>query len=890
MESVSDTQYQKKALGLRTALGLSIGLGALCVGPAAVAQDTTETESEASDTRRLGAIVVNATRREGATVQDVPIAVNALDAALLEDAGVTRINDLEQIAPSVQITQGQSSANATTVNIRGIGTGGDNPGFEPAVGIFIDGVYRTRAGIAVGDLPELSSVEVLRGPQGTLFGRNVSAGALSITTAGPEREARQTATVSIGNFDAASFEYTATGAISESMSARIDAKYRRADGFIEDANSDQTINDVDRFIIRGQLLWEGEDASLRLIGDVASTDENCCGAVNIIAGDPSNPTSVTGAGAALVAIQNINAFGGNIFTALTNPGDPKALTQAVSPGRDYGEAVDDWGLSAEYNNQFEIGRFTSITSYRDWGVVRNQDIDFSGVDRAYRDGYTTDDSVFTQEFRLQGVSGNIDWLVGAYGLYEQLELTDNIQFGRDSALYADAIVSGALEGATGIPGGFQLSGALPGVPSLFVNVPAGAIPGVQGPVIRLGFDPTNPANSLAIASMFPSFFTPGPSNGDGQIADDYSVDTTAFALFTHNEISLGENTTVTVGLRYNYEEKELDANLLANSPASAFYFTPEGQAVATQINAIGAGALLGLYLNPTINPEFNGQYSDSQDYGEVTGTLKLAQEITPDFLLYGGYTRGFKSGGWNLDRGSFDSLILGGDGAQPSDLAFDEEIVDAYELGWKYSFADGLGTLNGSIYYQEISGYQFNTFVGSSFVTYNSDAISQGVEIDLGLTPMEGLVLQGGFAWTDATYAENPPQVTALLKDEQIANIPEYTVTGSGTYSWPITDGIEALVHGNFRWTDEHEIITAAYDPTTGVPRGGPTAAEATVFLNARAGISAADGRWEFSVFGENLTDEYISILAFPVPEQTGVYAGYPQRPRTFGAEIKLNF
>jgi iron complex outermembrane recepter protein len=885
MDSVSDTQENKRTFGLRSALGLSIGLGALCAAAPVVAQETGEPAEGAEESRRLGAVTVTATRREGATVQDVPIAVNALDADLLDEVGVQRINDLEQVAPSLQINQGQSTSNATTLNIRGVGTGGDNPGFEPAVGIFIDGVYRTRAGVAVGDLPELAGVEVLRGPQGTLFGRNVTAGALSITTAGPEREGRQTATASIGNLDAASFEYTATGAVSESMAARIDARYRRRDGFIEDVNSDQLINDVDRFIVRGQLVWEGENSDLRLIGDVASTDENCCGAVNLIAGDPLNPTVPTGTGAALFAIADINAFGGNIFNPLAQPGNPEARQLAVSPGRDFKEAVDDWGLSAEYNSAIGIGNFTSITAYRDWSAERNQDIDFSGVDRAFRDGYTTDDTMFTQEFRLQGVSGNIDWLVGAYGLYESVELTDTIRFGNDANLYADAITAGALEAATGIPGGFQLTGSLgPTVPSLFVNVPEGVIPGVSGPTVRLGFDPADPANSLAIASAFPSFFTPGSSVGDGQVGDDFTVDTTALALFTHNEISLSDAATLTVGLRYNYEEKELDADLLVNSPTGAFYFTADGQSVASQLNAIGAGGLLGLFLNPTVNPEFNGQYSDTQDYGEVTGTVKLAYEFTPNLLVYGGYTRGFKSGGWNLDRGSFDSVFLGGDGAQTSDLAFDEELVDSIEVGAKVTFLDGLGTLNTAIYYQDISGYQFNTFEGSSFVTFNADAIAQGVEIDLGLQPVEGLTLQGGFAWADSTYSEDVDELDTPLDGEQIGNIPEFTLTGSGTYRWSLTDTLDASLHGSFRWTDE---IVAIEE---GVPRDGPLLTDAVAFVNARAGISSADGRWQFSIFGENLTDEYISTLPFQVPEQGGVFAGYPQLPRTYGAELRINF
>ena len=143
----------------------------------AFAQDTTETDepvaTEAApeeSARRLNTIKVEATRREGVTVQDVPVAVTAFDAQLLSESNFDRIEDLEQLAPSIGLTQTESSASGTSISIRGIGTGSNNPGFEPAVGVVIDGVFRTRTGVALAELPELQSVEVLRGPQGTLFG------------------------------------------------------------------------------------------------------------------------------------------------------------------------------------------------------------------------------------------------------------------------------------------------------------------------------------------------------------------------------------------------------------------------------------------------------------------------------------------------------------------------------------------------------------------------------------------------------------------------------------------------------------------------------------------------------------------------------------------------
>ena len=166
---------------------------AVLVAPttAAFAQDgevqAQEATTTADDAYSDNEIIVTATRRDQAA-QDVPLAVSVVGGEQLANAGVVDIRGIQQLAPSLKTTTGQSSATGAVLSIRGIGTAGDNPGFEPAVGVFIDGVFRSRAGVALAELPPIERVEVLRGPQGTLFGRNTSAGALNITTQKPKLE------------------------------------------------------------------------------------------------------------------------------------------------------------------------------------------------------------------------------------------------------------------------------------------------------------------------------------------------------------------------------------------------------------------------------------------------------------------------------------------------------------------------------------------------------------------------------------------------------------------------------------------------------------------------------------------------------------------------------
>ena len=240
----------------------------------ALAQDAEEVTDE---------IVVTATGRASA-IQDVPLAVTAVSGEQLENSGVEDLRDVTQVAPSLQMGTGQSNSSGTIARIRGIGTGSDNPGFEGAVGIFIDGVYRARAGAALADLPELERVEVLRGPQGTLFGRNTSAGAISVVSAGPSFEpgAYIEAGYGLDDLEEASLEAGVNMPVSDSFALRFDGVLRDRGGYITDTTGGPDVNSSSRWSARGQALWDiTPDASLRLILDAAESDSVCCGAVYV---------------------------------------------------------------------------------------------------------------------------------------------------------------------------------------------------------------------------------------------------------------------------------------------------------------------------------------------------------------------------------------------------------------------------------------------------------------------------------------------------------------------------------------------------------------------------------------------------------------------------------
>ncbi|ODP37392.1 TonB-dependent receptor [Sphingomonas turrisvirgatae] len=801
-------------------------------------------------------IVVTATGR-AQVAQDVPIAVSVVGGEQLENAGIVDIRGLRQVTPSLQVTTGQSAATGVVLRIRGIGTAGDNPGFEPAVGVFVDGVFRARAGVALADLPPIDRVEVLRGPQGTLFGRNTSAGALSITTQGPSPEFGGYVEGRYGNLDEIEVKAGITGPISEQLSVRADGGYHKRDGYITDPNTGRQFNNIDRWFARGQAKFETADVTFRLIGDYAETDEDCCGAINTGSGFEILPrgidTTVNGGVLGLITSNAIEllsatpAFGGAAGRdGIVRPFDPERRLMAVSPNRELTERVKEWGLSGQLDWQLGDVGLTSITAYRDWRATRSQDIDFSGVDRAYRDGYRTGVRDFTQELRLKGsaFNGGLDWLVGGFYLNEKLTLDDSVRLGTQFDQYSDFVFS-------------QVTGQLGG--------PAAA---------RQLF------GSLPVAQFGPAIGLPRTPVGAGQQLDRYQVDTEAFALFTHNIINVTDRISLTLGLRWNRETKEIDANLNSAVPACSYWQNP-----ATAPVRAGLGQLFPLAFlytcNPTINSEFNGVYNGKRTEDEFTGTAKLGFKVTDDILLYGGYDRGYKSGGYNLDRGSFDSRLLGGNGAQITDLEFGNELVDAFEVGVKTNFTRKF-QFNASGFYTEIKGYQNLQFEGSRFVTRNfAKVISKGIELESVIRPISDLTVALNYTLLD-TEVRDP--LAGADNGRSLTNSPRNVITGAVTWTPQLSDNVGALVHVDWR--------TNSDSPTINNPIArGYVGNDGYSIVNARIGLNfGAEQQFGIEAYVENLFDTYYNITSFPIPEQGASFAVYPAPPRFYGVKARVRF
>ncbi len=382
--------------------------------------------------------VVTATKRER-NAQKLPIALTPYLEDQLEYSGVTDIRDLMAVSSSLFLSTTQAESTGVTARIRGIGTTGDNPGFESAVGVFVDGVYRSRNTVALTELGAVERIEVLRGPQGTLFGRNTSMGLINVITKGPSFETSGYGKIGFGNYNNLRLEAgIGGGLIDDALAGRIDAVLTKRGGFLEDIASGKDYNNRDRMLTRGQLLLKpGEDSRVRIIVDHSERNEQCCAAVTLVPG----PTQGL-----------IQAMGADLL------GDPFDRKVSVNPNRDYNEDVVEWGLSSEITVDTSVASFTSLTAYRDWESSRGQDIDYTNLDIAFRDrgGYFQGFQTFTQEFRVESETDWADWLVGLFFIREDLDYHDAIRFGAAYEGYANGLVtgdprSGFYSGLTNLP-------------------------------------------------------------------------------------------------------------------------------------------------------------------------------------------------------------------------------------------------------------------------------------------------------------------------------------------------------------------------------------------------------------------------------------------------------
>ena len=849
---------------LRTTVSAAVvGAAAFGLAGAAAAQNTPQTVDD---------IIVTAQLREQ-SLQEVPVVVTSLSQEVLQDAGVRDIKDLQILTPGMTVTSTQSEA-STTARIRGVGTVGDNPGLESSVGVVIDGVYRSRNGVGFGDLGELSRIEVLKGPQGTLFGKNTSAGVINIITAQPSFTPGAQLEATAGNYGAWGVSGSVTGPITDTVAGRLYAATRKRDGFydVDTGDGPRTTTDdanQDFWTVRGQLLIQPSDtASVRLIADYSKRDEYCC--VGVVT--RSSPTA---------GIINLLTAPNGPGTAAQGSGDGRVpFSRQAYANRDTDQVMEDMGLSAEANIDIPSwnATLTSVTSWRDWSTINGHDIDYTGADILYRPPngeYGYDLSNLTQELRLAGTSDKFDWLVGLFATKENIGRDDTVYLGADYNPFISLLLTSSLAARTG--------GAIAPSPA------------------RLGCFSSNYA--LLPAALRSQYFLgcltgvagtpplPGaPVNIVGQgVVDHYSQSSKSIAIFTNNTWRLTDQLELTLGLRYTMDDKRLLAsqdNINGNGAACAAVLGNQAVIAGAFAGVLGsaeAGAnaardVIGPQCLPWNNALYdNRAISENYDDGELSGTVKAAYRINDDVMVYGSYARGYKGFGYNMDRVQTGVI-------PDASLFFPAETVDSYEVGFKSTLFDGAMLFNATYFNQKFEDFQLNTFLGTAFVVESIPELkTQGVDADmLWFTPLEGLTLSGGATYTDAEYGDftaadltSPgrfPQLS-LLPGARPSFAPEWSLSGSINFDRSLGGNLR----GGFALSAKYQT-----EYNTGSDSIPFKMQDAYTVVNGRISIGTEDERWTVDLWSQNLLDEEYVQVAYNSPLQGTAFQTTAQPDGTF--------
>lgn len=828
---MSRTQY---VFGCASALAL------ICAAGSAIAQSSTGAQPAPQPPAATGGavseLVVTAQKREQ-RLQDVPVVVTVLNGPKLENNHVNSVTDLVTLTPGLNSTT-NGSEGTTIARIRGVGNVADNPGLEDAVGLYIDGVYRPRNGVSFNDLGELNDIEILKGPQGTLFGKNTIAGVIQITTKRPSFTFSGEGEASVQNYNGYGGSLSMTGPIvADKVAIRLYVADRQRDGFVPVQHApgvsipDQ--NDEHVFTTRDQLLINfTDDFDVNFIADYTQRRDHCC-----VALDYQNGSAA--------ALQNL------VFpNTVPNPVSPQNRTAYLN--RTTQDLITDQGVSAEAHWKtpwFGGATLTSITAYRDSQENVGGDTDATLADIDFTDPAFnfTRFRQFSEELQYRGSTDWLNWQVGFFYSHELLDTGNFVQNGTALGPYLNVLSNGLLPAA-------------------------------------------------------------GYPQGEGAI-DNYHQREHSEAIYTQEEFKLTQQLSLIAGLRYTWEHKSLDSQFANNDTANLCALSLQG--------ATGAAGPIPFsqYVNfdkatfgtsCLVNPAFNGLNNhQSLDEGALTGTAKLQYKFSDEAMAYASYSRGNLVGGFNLAE---VTLPFGPGGAPNTSLApatdtsFPAENVDAYEIGTKTQWFDRRLSLDAAVFYQSYKNHQLNAFTGTQFVEFTiPEAQTVGAELEGLFAVTPDLTLNGGVTYAETTYPDDaknksvlqaPGSELFLLPGSRLSYAPLWSVTAGASYKHPITEAFDGFVNVDAKYSSSYQ-VGSDEDPNK--------MQDGFALVNASLGVSTHDKKYELSLWGTNLFNQFYKQTAFNGVLQTfstppaanpsmNNYYYYPGQPRFWGATLKVRF
>lgn len=765
-------------------------------------------------------IVVTARRREE-QVQDVPIPISVVGVKELDSTGSFNVQRLQQLQPALQFYS--SNPRNSSVNIRGVGAplGLTNDGIDQGVGVYIDQVYFSRVAVATLDFLDVQQVETLRGPQGTLYGKNTVAGAISITSKAPSFNFEGRAEVTLGNLAFKQAKASVSGPLGDTVAVRLGLSTTSRKGTIFNVASGNYVNEQDNIGLRGALLWHASDSlSLTLSGDYNRQDPECC--AQIYARYGPTQRAANRQYPALTAALNYAVPSTNPFDRLTDvDADLNALNVLG-------------GVSLRGELTLGSGTLTSVTAWRFWDWGPANDRDFTGLPITTLSQNPTRQDQFTQEFRYAGEGNGFDYVVGVFGFYQKIHTT-----------------------------GIQQQGSA---------------------ASRWLLNPSSPLSN-------------DPSVLDGLTANnDILLKNFSGAVFGKLNWDVTDSITLSPGIRVNYDDKVGSyVSIVRDAQGNLVPYSGGTARQAAQREAIQPQAF------------------EDEAYRAWNLTYDLTASYKPsrDVLIYATYAHTFKSGGLNLNGVPVVNGVVQTDLAQ-----IDPEKVDHFELGVKSQFWDRKATLNVSGYWTIIKDYQaiVNNSSTSTLRGYLANAGEvrvRGVEADFSIRPTERFNAYVNGAYTDHEYVEFknapcPPELSGgaaapIGSPGGTPGVPGQLspvvcdISGQwlpGISNWAFSYGAEYSVPAKLLGLDGEFYLAgdANYRSkfSSNASRSIYTDIEGYTLANFRLGFRTDD----FNVFGwvrNAFDEEYFELLA-TTPGNTGLVAGNPGDPRTYGLTISKAF
>ncbi len=791
-------------------------------------------------------IVVTATKRSE-SMRDVPISMSAMGAEQINQTGVRDLKSIAEYIPNLQISQ--SNDFRSTVTIRGVGAQSRNIGFDARVGVYVDGVYMGQSPSLNQELLDLERVEVLRGPQGTLFGKNTVAGAINLVSKKPSEEFSGQVSADFGNLNYREFKGMVNIPISDKVFTKFTIAKADRDGYVLNSFTGNKLMEVDTVAYRAQLRMQANDQF-----EINASFDGLNSDALILVGEPLTDT----------------------FGLIPVPFAPEE--RVVFFGKDPDDKRNVYGGHLDLNYELDNGHILkSITGYRDTYAIYTNQTDYSPLDIVsieFEDTYKQ----FTEELQL--ISPDDQKLTYMLGLY---------YYDQDATTRRDAFIGEDL-----LDGFFSVFG----VP---VTVPG--IPGDFRDIVRqtLGFGVPGASLTTNFGEVSTKSYA-GYLNGAFEVTEKFKI---GFGLRYSVE---DKDVSWILDGRASGRPLEIPAPFVnlpgtdgnpigtilnADSVGDVAVFSPATAAQLAPFISLNALAFdIGITGDDPTNP--SPLVNDRRDTF-LAPSINLMYAVNDDINVYAKYSSGYKSGGFNLDFINSTEL------AANVGLEFDKETVDSYEIGFKGSFNDNKIKLNMAAFLSDYDDYQVNQFVDlgggrtSIRITNAAKVRTKGIEAEATWHATESLTFNGSLGILDAVF-DSFPGGGAGGSDVSGNRLPNATTSNasfSAQYYHDI-EAIDATMLLRFDLTYRSGFFTTENNDTSAPLRAIPGATvpfdyiESITMINARVGLISNSDGWEVYLWGKNLTDQrkYVDDLR----DFFSTISRFPNLPRTYGIEAVFNF